>query len=119
MAYSVPWNLMGFQVQGDFADWTIYTNRRGKKVIFQKDEPRKPRSPAQLKTIARFINAQAQWSALSADQKRNLELATIRLSMCLTGQNLFMSAALRDLPDHYATVARQSRLLLPAWTPIP
>lgn len=110
---------MGLNVQGDFADLTIYTNKRFKKVFYKKDEPRKPRCPAQLKVIARFKNAQAQWQALSASEKRNLELATQRLSMCLTGQNLFLSAALTNRVEHYHTVERQANLALPMWTPIP
>jgi len=119
MAFTIPWQLMGTTVQGDFADLTIYTDRFNRKIAYRKEHSTKPRSAAQQLQSLRFKLAQSAWKALSPGEKRNLELATLRLSMCLTGQNLFISAAMRNMTTAYATVARQANLPLPALPAIP
>ena len=119
MAFTVPYNLLGFWVQGDLGGVSIYTDRFGKKVWYPKAPPHKPPSEKQLAHRQRFRLAQAAWKALTADQKATLELATNRASLCLTGQNLYIGTALRNLQGPYETIGRQTGLTLPAAPFIP
>jgi len=105
--------MLGIQVQGDLGPWTIYTDRKGRKKWFLYSPPTKPPTPNQLVARNRFRTAVLNWKALTAEQKFNLEEACRRLSLCITGQNLFVSTQLTHKQTAYATVARQSRLTLP------
>jgi len=114
MAWAVPWQYMGVQVSGDVGDLTIYTDRFGKKVAFPKSPPKEP--PSNLQTIQRnnFRTAQAQWMALSSEDKNSLEDACRKLSMPLTGQNLHMHTTMTLDFDAYETIQKQSGISLPA-----
>jgi len=113
VAFTVPWQLMGIWVSGDVGELTIYTDRFGRKVPFPKAPPDKPPSPQQIAHRARFRTAQAAWSALTADEKAQLELATNRGSLVMTGQNLYITVALRNDQDALDTLARQTATTLP------
>jgi hypothetical protein len=114
MAWSIPWNLIGLTVSGDVGDYTIYTDRYGRKVAYPRQPPEVPRTEAQAAQRDKFQAAQASWAALTAEQKAALETACKNLSMPLTGQNLWISATLRRDAASYATVANQSGITLPA-----
>lgn len=114
MAWSIPWNLIGTWVSGDVGGYTVYTDRFGRKTVFPKSPPEKPPTTAQLAQRARFAAAQSAWSQLSASEKANLEAACRRLSLSLTGQNLFMKASLMNMDSALRTVERQSGITLPA-----
>ncbi len=113
MAWSIPWNLIGLSVSGDFGDVTIYTDRFGKKVVFPKSPPKKPASPAQVIQRAAFRSAQSNWSSLSPQEKKNLELSTQILSLCMTGQNLWIHVLLKGSITLLSTIERQSGVTLP------
>jgi len=113
MAWSVPWNLLGLQVSGDVGGFTIYTDRFGRKTVFPKAPPEKPPSSFQLDVRRRFKSAQAAWSALSSEEKANLESACTKTSLPLTGQNLYLSIALKNDQDGRLTIQRQSGITLP------
>lgn len=113
MAWSIPWQVMGLQVSGDFADLTIYSDRFNRKVPFLKSPPKEPPSPAQVAQRAAFKAAQQSYMALSASQKATLEKACQLTSIPLTGQNLWIHTLMvRDKPA-YLTIGRQSGLTLP------
>lgn len=112
MAWTIPWNLIGLSVSGDFGDTTIYTNRRGKKVTFPRSPPTKPPSPLQQHQRARFRQAQANWAALTPQQQRDWELVTMKASLCLTGQNLAIHYALLPEDDFLVTLERQTGIAL-------
>ncbi len=105
--------LLGLQVQGDLGPWTIYTDRKGRKKWFLYSPPTKPPTPRQITHRQRFKTAQANWSTLTKAEKENLELAVIRASLCMTGQNLFISAQLKHMNTSLQAIARQTKLTLP------
>lgn len=113
MAFTIPWNLVGIEVSGDIGDLTIYTDRFGQKVAFPKSPPKEPPSRLQIIQRASFRTAQAAWAALTPVEKSNLEEATKRVSAPLTGQNLFISAVIRDSNADLITFESQSGLPLP------
>lgn len=114
MAWTVlPVHIMGTRVLGDCGGFTMYTDRTFRKVIYKKAPPDKPPSRLQVIQRARFRNAVNAWKALSDDAKAALERTVTRLSLCLTGQNLFTSCAIRHKDDVYATIARQAGEVLP------
>ncbi len=119
MAYTAPWQLMGIWVSGDVGGITIYTDQRGRKTAFPKSPPEKPPSEKQIHQRARFRTAQVAWSNLTDTEKRNLEEACIRTSLVLTGQNLYISASLRNDDEGLVTVSRQANVPLPTVTYIP
>lgn len=113
MAWSIPWNLIGLQVSGDFGDTTIYTDRYNRKVVYPKSPPKEPPSPAQVQSRDAFRAAQASWAALSVVEKAALENACRRTSIPLTGQNLWIHCQLTGDSQAYTTIQRQSGITLP------
>ena len=101
-------------VSGDVGDLTIYTDRFHKKVAFPKSPPKEPASPLQIIQRENFRSAQKSWSILTNPEKKNLEDACRKLSMPITGQNLYMHAIMVKDDEAYATVERQSQIMLPA-----
>jgi hypothetical protein len=116
---TIPWNLLGFRVMGDLGGFTIYTDRFYRKVWYPRAPPHKPPSAAQRHFRARFKAAVAAWKSLSDSDKAALERAVHTLSLCLTGQNLFTSCALRSAFEAYETIGRQSSEVLPPLPVIP
>lgn len=88
--------VLGLQVAGDLGELTYYTTRRGKVVAYPISPPKELPSPAQIVCRQRFRDAQAAWSALSAEDKARWEAASLKGSCPATGQNLYMSAALTE-----------------------
>lgn len=113
MAWTVPWNLMGIAVAGDVAGLTVYTDRFMKKVAYPFAPPKEPPSPLQVAQREKFRVAQLAWRNLTPEQKQSLELACHKTAIPLTGQNLYMSAQLRNDPDSYKTIEHQSGIPLP------
>ena len=106
--------MLGLRVDGDIGPWTVYTDRYGRKKWFLYSPPTKPATTAQLNWRDRFRNAQASWSALTPDEKAALELAVNKASLCLTGQNLWISAILKSRQQSYLAVERQTGITLPS-----
>lgn len=113
MAYTIPWNLIGLSVSGDFADLTLYTDRFNRKVAFPKAPPEKPPTAQQTAQRSRFTQAQAAWKALDQSQKDSLEEATKKGSLVMTGQNLYISVALMNDTTALKTLERQTGIILP------
>jgi len=113
MAWTIPWNLIGIEVSGDIGDLTIYTDRFQKKVAFPKAPPKEPPSARQIAQRLKFKNAQAAWMALTFREQVNLEKATQSLSAPLTGQNLWISAFIRNDNSDLITFESQSGFDLP------
>jgi len=113
MAWTFPPQLLALELSGDIGDVTYYQNKNKKTVAFPKDWRQEPTSPGRLAQRSRFKTAQAQWSSLTDLQKEALEQACRILSMPMTGQNLYISVALRADFGAYSTVASQSGVTLP------
>lgn len=104
--------LLGFQIAGDLGGLTFYINKRGKLVAFPRVKPCKPPSELQLIQRHRFALAQHSWSELTTSQKEAYELATNRLSICMTGANLWIHFCLSGKKAVWDTVQQQSGIVL-------
>lgn len=115
MAWSIPWDLIGLQVSGDVGGFSIYTDRFGKKVVYPKAPPEKPPSAEQTHLRSRFATAQADWMSQTAEVKADLEEMCRKANVPMTGQNLWISVALKNDASAMLTLQRQTGIV----TPIP
>lgn len=81
--------LLGFNTQGDLGPWTFYTSKRKGLVFFQKAPPTKPPSFLQVHQRNKFRLTAMLWRWLTPQQRKNWELVSKRLSLRITGYNLF------------------------------
>jgi hypothetical protein len=91
MTWTIPWNLIGLMVSGDFADLTIYTDRHQRKIPFPRSPPKEPPSQAQIEQRLAFKRAVNNYKNISPAETAQWENVTRRLSIPQTGQNLFVS----------------------------
>lgn len=107
--------LCGFGVQGDIGPWTTYTaTNRGPhgKVIFLKSWLKDPTSPRQKVHRDRVRAAAAAWQTLTPTAKKNWERVTLKLSLPLTGYNLFTHWHMVGDDSNIETLERQSGIQL-------
>lgn len=109
----LPW--CGLSIAGDIGPFTCYTTHRGRRVFYRRAPPTSPPTPPQIRQRLRFKLAQHLWSNIPVGQKQLWEQLTKELSLCLTGQNLFMSLALN--PDDEALASALNRTGLSLTTP--
>jgi hypothetical protein len=112
-------NLLGTRISGDIGEYTTYTDRYGRKVVFYYTPPAKPPTPAQVRCRARFAESHRLWKLLTTSQKEDLEHMSRALSLPMTGKNVYMSCSLRNKPEQYLTLQRQSGITLPPLTITP
>lgn len=105
-------SFLGLSYGGDVGGITIYRNKRGKVVAFPKAPPKCPPTPAQTMQRARFAFAVRSFFQLTADQRLAYENTTRVLSLCLTGQNLWIHFCLMHDDGVWETVQRQSGIAL-------
>jgi len=100
--------MLGFRPTGDLGDFTLYTNRRNKTVIFLKAPPRKPPSETQLQQRARWSVIAAGWQSLP-DARRHAWLRAARAAgLSIGGYNLFVWYACNPDPAVLATICRRA-----------
>lgn len=87
-------SLLGMHTSGDLGPLTIYQTKRGKIVAFPKAPPKCPPTPAQNTQRYRFRTAIANWKLLSDSQRLSYEQVTLRLSLCMTGLNLWIHVSI-------------------------
>jgi hypothetical protein len=104
--------LLGFAISGDIGGLTTYTNRRGRKIWYDFAPPDKPPSWNQIRQRGRFIQAAANWLALTLEQRRQWQRATQIVGHCATGMNAAMQYALRHDTAIVTTIERQSGITL-------
>lgn len=107
-------NILGLRISGDIGEYTTYTDRYGRKVVYYYTPPAKPPTAAQVRCRARFAYAHAAWKALTPEEKAALEDCSRKLSLPITGKNIWMSASLRQRDTQYLTLERQSGITLPS-----
>lgn len=117
--HGVPFALLGFRVTGDIGGVSVWTDRHGRKTLYPIAPPKHPASTEQALFRTRFGQAVAAWKALTPTQKENLENACRMMSLRLTGQNLYVSAALKNMNANVQAIARQTGLTLPTVPYIP
>lgn len=112
--YGIPYAVLGARLAGDLGGVTCYTDRFGRKTVYPIAPPKHLPSPQQIETRSRFRQAQQLYMALSAGEKHNLEEATRAASLCLTGQNLFISACLKGMNEQMQKIGEQTGFALPS-----
>lgn len=105
-------SFLGIVLWGDFGPTTLYRNKNGKLVAFQKTFPKKAPSAAQLLQRQLFIDAATAWQQLTTTQQAQWELATKRTSLRMTGYDLFVHNHITGDDDAIRAVARQSATTL-------
>lgn len=112
-------NMLGLSISGDIGEYSCYTDRYGRKVFYYYTPPAKPPSPAQARCRARFAYAHALWKQLTDGEKKALEDCSRKMSLPITGKNIYMSASLKGKESQYQTLERQSGIPLPPLTLTP
>lgn len=102
----------GFVIWGDLGPTTIYRNRKGKVVFFNKTWPHKPPSPEQTVQRNKMRAAAAAWQTRTTQQKAQWELASRRASLCASGYATFVHWQLTGDDRFVQTLARQTRTTL-------
>jgi hypothetical protein len=118
MAKSHPPDLLGLNVSGDLGAYTLYTNRNRKLVVYPRSPPQVPATPQQLAQRARFAAAIANWTAAPAATKYAYEAITLRLSIPMTGLNLWIALSFRNDQQLLDTLTRQSAIYAPLPDPV-
>jgi hypothetical protein len=104
--------LLGWNVQGDLAGWTLYENHLGQVIAFPKAPPKSPPTKWQRIQRSRYVAAAAAWKLLSKETRTNWELATHRLSLGLCGYHLYVHYHVKNDYRAIQTIERQSGLKL-------
>lgn len=107
-----PAALLALRVSGDWDGLTLYTSRSHKLVAFPRSPPTQPPSAAQLAQRQRFAAAINNWTLTTQQQRINYDLATRRLSLSLTGLNLWIILSFRQSSRLLATLSAQASLTL-------
>lgn len=105
-------SLLGLISWGDLGPFTLYKSKRGKIVVFAKTYPGKPPSAKQTVQRDKFKAAVVKWHSLNRDKRERWELATHRISLPLTGLNLFVHHRLEPDESYVRTIERQTGLEL-------
>jgi len=113
MALAVPPSLLGTRVSGDVAGYTLYTDKNGAPVIFPRHPPKVPRSILQAKQRTRFAIAVTRWHEAPAIVREAYEAMSLKLSLPMTGLNVWMKLSLTQDEGLRQTLERQSALSLP------
>jgi len=104
--------FFGFNTQGDLGPYTFYTDKRGQLVFFLKAPPKTPGSPFQLVCRDNMRLAAKFWNALPITKRLAWEAATKRLSLKLTGYNLFTFWFIKGDDNVIRTIEHQSNTAL-------
>ncbi len=113
---NTPENLfqwLGFNPTGDLSGWTLYTNKRGGVVWFQKSPPKKTRTRSQVRQWYKYVQAAKAWRNLTQETRNDWNEACRRTRLYLSGYNLWVwfqtnpdKAILRTIERH-AKIALQ------------
>jgi hypothetical protein len=113
MAYNKTFlGLLGFRTTGDLGPITLYTDQRGDVVFYPRIPAMEPPTWRQLNQRTRWIAAAAGWQGLLPSVKEEWELATKRLSLRLTGYNLWVYFRVTSDFDTIRQIERESGLAL-------
>jgi hypothetical protein len=111
--------VAGFSLSGDCGPYTMYTSKRHNVVIFDRAPPLSPPTAAQLTQRQKWSTVAADWKLQTTEEKATWERITQKLSLPLTGYNLFTFAETVINSDTYlSTVARQAGETLPPYVHI-
>ena len=105
-------SYLGFVIWGDLGPLTLYRNRKGKVVVFQKTWPDKPPSEKQLVQRARITAAAAAWWELTTAARAQWEIASRRACLCMHGYDLFVHWHMLADDETIQTLERQTKTTL-------
>lgn len=114
MAQTPPPNkgVLGFNLTGDFADWTIYTSRERGIVWFSKSPPKIPPSFKQLHQRNRIRVIATAWRKLTQEHRDRWRRAALRARLQLPGYDLFVFWQIKRDPSYIRTIERQTGIPL-------
>jgi hypothetical protein len=105
---SLPPSLIALRISGDLDGLTYYTTKRGRTVAYPAAPARKPPSPAQTVCRDRWSKAAQDWHALTVDERATYERASLALSLCMTGYNLWIHLCLRGSQPEWQALCLSS-----------
>lgn len=110
---------LGIWVGGDLAGVTMYTNKKGRKVVYLQAPPHKPLTYWQILQRLRFKTAMAAWMELDPAERQHFNLACDLASLPFTGVNLYLRCALKPTGYDLDALIRQTGvfLLTPPYIP--
>jgi hypothetical protein len=100
--------LAGFNTQGDFGPFTMYTAADKGLVVFLKAPPRCPPTPNQIMIRTRFKRVGAKWRAMTPAQRVAWELLSMRSHIRIQGYALFTYCMMRHDADVVITLEDQT-----------
>lgn len=103
---------LGLNFGGDVGGYTIYRSHFGRAIMYPRTFPSKPPSPLQIKQRLRFAAAQQNFMHESPQTKTLWESLTQKLSLCLTGQNLYIRMSLNPDPTALANASSRAGISL-------
>lgn len=105
-------SMIGLLVTGDIGDVTIYTDRWGRKIAFDKAPPLEPPSAIQLWQWQRWRSAIDAWRSLAPDQKLAYSAAARRVKALANGPSLWIYLCFRQDHGEWKTICRVTRISL-------
>lgn len=109
--------LLGFDLTGDFAGLTAYTNNAGRAVLYPRASPLNPPSDAQQLQRDAITEAANAWGHLGQETRDKWQQAARRASLRITGYNLWTYWWLRRDTPVIATVSNQTGIDLVSTLP--
>lgn len=103
-------SIMGLRPTGDLGPLTWYTKTSGTIVYFPRSPPKCPPTDRQIYQRNQLRRAAIAWQLLDAATRANWEQATKRLSLRLTGYNLWTYYHITGDTSIIDTVSRHSGL---------
>ncbi len=82
--------FLGVLTNGDYADLTFYTNRRGRLVFFPKTWPKDPATFNQGLNRDRWRHAAWRWRTLSPETRHTWKQLATAANLTISGHNLYM-----------------------------
>lgn len=104
--------IWGWNTQGDFGPFTMYTNKQHKLVAFLKAPPKEPPSGPQIALMQRFATAAHAWNQLDAPTRARWRLAVRRANLRIGANALHTYYLMQHDPDTIRTIEHQTNLQL-------
>jgi hypothetical protein len=83
-------SFIGLAISGDVGDFTMWRTRRGRLVMYPRTVPGKVPSIGQQNHRQHFRESLGRWRLLSPQQRAAYEDVSLRLSLPMTGHNLWI-----------------------------
>ena len=103
---------LGLSARGDLGPFTTYTNKNRKIVIFLKAWLKHTASPRQILHRQKLKLGNKAWNKLTREQRAAYQLTVDRLSLRMTGNNLWQHCWLTNDWPALATLVRQTGIPL-------